>query len=186
MKAMASQHTGSSGEPLQKPSKMNQTPMQRQTPASSLGGIWELFPLKWILQQMLETTDKFMHDPCYCNGITFLDLQSKETVDCCRSKQRWKIEEDDGGLHRLTFEMLGVTKEDVKVWVEARILYVEAKKKAEEKEDRRHTERQHDAKFTLPHDADAEKIKAEMKEGVLHVIIPKVSPSSKVLNIDVQ
>ncbi|CAL9764540.1 unnamed protein product, partial [Musa acuminata subsp. burmannicoides] len=59
MKAMASQRTGSSGEPLQKPSKMNQTMMQRQTPASSLGGIWELFPLKWILQQMLETTDKF-------------------------------------------------------------------------------------------------------------------------------
>ncbi|RWW07971.1 hypothetical protein BHE74_00044398 [Ensete ventricosum] len=136
--------------------------------------------------EMLETTDKFMHDPCFCNGITILDLQSKDTVDCCPSKQRWKIEEDDGGLLRLRFETLDVTKEDVKVWVEARILYVEAKKKAQEKEDRRHTESRYDAKFTLPHDANAEKIKAEMKEGVLHVTIPKVSPSSKVLNIDVQ
>ncbi|XXG72793.1 hypothetical protein AAC387_Pa07g1808 [Persea americana] len=42
------------------------------------------------------------------------------------------------------------------------------------------------SRIALPENIETEKIKAEVKDGVLYITIPKAKTSSKVLDIDVQ
>ncbi|MBK9276155.1 MAG: Hsp20/alpha crystallin family protein [Flavobacteriales bacterium] len=74
----------------------------------------------------------------------------------------------------------GYKKEDLKVNVEDNVLTVSAEKKNEEQKDGdRFTRREfHFSSFTrsfrLPESADADRIKAEYTDGILHLSIPKV------------
>lgn len=88
------------------------------------------------------------------------------------------IFEDKEGFH-VKAELPGVKPEEVHVNVENNMLTLRGERKLE-KEDKREgyhrIERAYGSfqrSFVLPNSADAEKVHAEMKDGVLAVLIPK-------------
>jgi HSP20 family protein len=78
-------------------------------------------------------------------------------------------------------ELPGVKREDVRVSVEGGVLVIEGERKEEKEEKGEKTHRverfygSFRRTFGLPEDADAEHIRAESKEGVLKVLVPKLT-----------
>ena len=95
---------------------------------------------------------------------------------------RWapacEVGENDGA-YVVTVELPGAKREDVQLEIHDDVLSIRGEKKSEreEKNEKRHyVERSYGSftrSFTLPANADADRIKASFKEGVLTVEIPK-------------
>lgn len=88
----------------------------------------------------------------------------------------------DDTAYRITMELPGVSEEDIELNIEGGVATVRGEKKTE-REDSGDTwffsERRYGAfsrSFRLPDDADADAVKAEMKDGVLTVTLPRKSP----------
>ncbi len=98
---------------------------------------------------------------------------------------------EDDKQYSITLELPSVAKEDVKVTLENGILSIHGERKFEKeiKEKKYHRiERSYGSfhrSFTLPDDADAKKIDAQVKDGVLTVVIPK-SEEAKPKSIEVK
>lgn len=88
------------------------------------------------------------------------------------------IFENDGEIE-LRAELPGVKSEDVHLDVTDNVLTVSGERKLEHEEERegyRRIERSYGKftrSFTLPRNVDQENIRAEMREGILHVTLPK-------------
>lgn len=86
--------------------------------------------------------------------------------------------ETDGAIE-LRAEMPGLRPEDVKIDVTDNVLTLSGERRLENEEKRegyRRIERSYGSftrSFTLPRHVDAENIQAELKDGVLHVCLPK-------------
>ena len=84
--------------------------------------------------------------------------------------------------YTLTVEIPGVQKGDVQVELQDDMLVIHGEKKSEreEKKDRgRYLERSYGSftrSFTLPSDADAERLEASFKDGVLSIRMPRREP----------
>ena len=84
-----------------------------------------------------------------------------------------------------------IKKDEVKVTVENGVLSISGERKSEKEEKNKtyhRIERSYgsfERTFTLPEDADAPKMRAEFKEGVLRVHMPK-SPTAQPKKIDVK
>ena len=100
------------------------------------------------------------------------------------------ITEDKENL-RVVVELPGVSPKDVKISLENNVLSIRGEKKQESEQN---TERMHRYEraygtfvrsFTLPDDANAGQVKAEFKEGVLTVHVPK-SEHAKPKHIEVK
>jgi len=94
-------------------------------------------------------------------------------------KMKIDVKEDDKSF-TVKADIPGVKKEDIKVDVDGDLVTVsaEAKKEKEEKKDEKviYSERSYGAvsrSFTLPVDVDAKGAKAEYKDGVLNLVLPK-------------
>jgi HSP20 family protein len=100
------------------------------------------------------------------------------------------ISEDDGN-YVVTAELPGTKREDVTVELEEDVLTIRGEKRnerEEKKEKRRLVERSYGTfsrSFTLPANADAEKISASFKDGVLTVTIGK-RPETKPRVVDIK
>ena len=100
------------------------------------------------------------------------------------------ITEDESGYH-IEAEVPGVEKDDLKVTVENGILSIRGERKfeREEKSDKVHrVERSYGSflrTFRVPEDADGEAVKADFKNGVLTVALPK-SEQAKPRQIEVE
>ena len=84
--------------------------------------------------------------------------------------------------YSLRFEVPGIVKEDVRIWIEKDMLMVSGEKKLDlNKDEIRHLGERRFGKFErsfwLPEDADREKIKAEFENGLLTVTVPKAAES---------
>ncbi len=99
------------------------------------------------------------------------------------------IEDDKGYL--IKAELPEMRKDDVKVTVENGVLTISGERKLEKEEKGRRYHRVERAygsfarSFTLPDDADAEKVGAEFRDGVLKVHVAK-SESAKPKQIEVK
>lgn len=88
------------------------------------------------------------------------------------------ISEDDKE-YLIKAELPEVLKDDVKVTVESGTLTISGERKAEKEEKGRHFHRverhygRFERSFAVPDNADAENVKAEFKDGVLRVHLPK-------------
>ncbi|MFZ5710694.1 MAG: Hsp20/alpha crystallin family protein [Pseudomonadota bacterium] len=99
---------------------------------------------------------------------------------------------DDGG-YRIALEIPGVAEGDIDVTVNEGIVTVKGEKKSEreEKGDTWYfSERQFGSfsrSFRLPADADAGQLKASLRDGVLTLTAPKVTPeaSGKVRKVEI-
>jgi HSP20 family protein len=86
---------------------------------------------------------------------------------------------DDDAQYTITVELPGSRREDVHVELQEGILTIRGEKKSEreeKKEKRRYVERSYGSfsrAFRLPPDADADRLDASFKDGVLTITLPK-------------
>jgi len=87
---------------------------------------------------------------------------------------------EENGFYQLTAELPGMKPEDVEITIEDNVLTLKGKKEEEKEEKDRHyhiSERRYgefQRSFLLPRSIATDEIRAEMKDGVLTVILPKV------------
>src|SRR5437764_4787286 len=90
---------------------------------------------------------------------------------------------EDEKEYLIKAELPELKREDVKVTVENGVLTISGERKFEKEEKKRkfhRVERGYGTfvrSFTLPDDADANKVKAEFKSGLLTVHLPKIEPA---------
>ncbi|XWS63784.1 hypothetical protein CRYUN_Cryun06bG0131400 [Craigia yunnanensis] len=125
-------------------------------------GLWDKFPKARTVQQMMEKMERMMEDPFAYSGTWPSPLLN-----------------------------------DVKVWVEEKMLVVKAekvpKKKINGQESGKEEEEwsaksygRYSSRIAMPENVLFEKIRAEVKDGVLYITIPKASSNSRILDIHVQ
>ncbi|KAF5729855.1 small heat shock protein chloroplastic-like [Tripterygium wilfordii] len=93
------------------------------------------------------------------------------------SMRGWDVKEDENALH-IRIDMPGLSKEDVKVAVEQNTLIIkgEGGREAEDEE----SGRRYSSRLDLPLNVyKTDEIKAEMKNGVLKVVVPKVKEAAR-------
>ncbi|XP_009763042.1 small heat shock protein, chloroplastic-like [Nicotiana sylvestris] len=93
------------------------------------------------------------------------------------SRRGWDVREDDDALH-IKMDMPGLDKENVKVSVEQNTLIIkgEGEKESEDEEYRR----RYSTRLEIPQNLyKLDEIKAEMKNGVLKVAVPKVKEDER-------
>lgn len=95
-----------------------------------------------------------------------------------------EVSENDGAYH-VKAQIPGVKKEDIKVYVEGNVVSIsaEAKQEKEEKKGEKvvYSERAYgmaSRSFTLPAPVDAQAARAEYKDGVLTLTLPKKAGAS--------
>ncbi|XVE74871.1 hypothetical protein DITRI_Ditri12bG0053300 [Diplodiscus trichospermus] len=162
-------------------------------------GLWDRFPTARTVQQMMETMERMVEDPFACSGTWPSPLPS-ENGGYSRGRTPWEIKEREGE-YKMRLDMPGMTKDDVKVWVEETMLVVKAEKvpkkkingedqsgegAEEEEEWPAKSHGRYSRRIALPENVVFEQIKAEVKDGVLFITIPKASSSGRILDIHVQ
>ncbi|GFP80797.1 heat shock 22 kDa protein mitochondrial [Phtheirospermum japonicum] len=127
---------------------------------SPFAGVLGPFPTSSSLSQILNMMDQLMESPAASN-----------------IRRNWDAKETSDGLH-LRMDMPGLGKEDVKVSVEQNTLVIKGEGNKEFEDDeggRRYTSR-----IDLPERLyKPNEIKAEMKNGVLKVFVPKIKEEER-------
>lgn len=155
-----------------------------------VAGIWDRFPTARTVQQMLETMERIVDEP-----FAYPSLTEEAGSTYRRGRTPWEIKEGENE-YKMRFDMPGMTKKDVKVSVEEKMLVVRAEKlpkssegdQAEEEEEEEWSAEsygRYSSRIALPENIEVEQIKAEVKDGVLYITTPKAKKASKVLDISV-
>ncbi|GMY26421.1 Small heat shock protein, chloroplastic [Fagus crenata] len=177
---------------VSKPQQPN--PKKRVAPVAPLG-LWDRFPTARTVQQMMETMERIMEDPFAYSGTGgWPSSLPSEGGGYSRGRTPWEIKEGESE-YKMRFDMPGMTKEDVKVWVEEKMLVLKAEKKVNKKKEGQDNEEKEEwstksygrysCRIALPDYIQFENIKAEVKDGVLYITIPKASSAQKILDINV-
>jgi len=137
-------------------------------------------------------TDFFSHELSSIFSNPSFDLDKFWDTNVHRWNPSVDIVEDKEEI-RLKLEMPGLTAEDVHIDVEKNVLTLKGEKKKEEKTDGENyycLERSYGCfsrSFELPDYAKQDKIKAEFKNGVLNIRIPKaVEAKPKKIEVAIQ
>ncbi|CAK8567221.1 unnamed protein product [Lathyrus sativus] len=186
--------TGDAREKLDHTSRSNHQPQPKKRLVPSIP-IWDnRFPTARTVQEMMQTMERMMEDPFAMSTIEWPSSPlPSEGVGGYRRRGRapWEIKEGEGE-YKLRFDMPGMNNGDVKVWVEEKMLVVKAEKASKKKseEDEEWSSKnygRYSSRIALPENVKFENIKAEVKNGVLYITIPKVIISySKVMDITLQ
>lgn len=139
------------------------------------------------MRQMLDTMDRMFED-----AMTFPGSTRNGTGEI---RAPWDIIEDEKEI-KMRFDMPGMSKEEVKVSVEDDMLVIKGEHKAEEGEGegeegkdswwRGKSESNYDMRMVLPDNCEKDKVKAELKNGVLLVSVPKTKVDRKVTDVEIQ
>lgn len=164
-------------------------------------GLWDRFPTARTVQQMMDTMDRLMEDPFAFNNGAWASSSPmpSENGGYSRGRTPWEIKEGEGE-YKMRFDMPGMTREDVKVWVEEKMLVIKAEKAPNKKKTAENGEEEeeddgewsaksygrYNSRIALPENIEYQKIRAEVKDGVLYITIPKASVSGKVFGINVE
>ncbi|BCD62957.1 HSP20 family protein [Nitratiruptor sp. YY08-26] len=101
-------------------------------------------------------------------------------------------EKEDEKAYYVEVDLPGVKKEDINLEVKDNVLTISGERKFKKEEEDKGYKRvesffgKFERSFTLPADADAEKIEAKAEDGVLHITIPKVEQKENVKKIEVK
>jgi len=150
------------------------------------------FPVARTVQQMMDTMERMGEDLLVYGRTSPVIVAGDDEYS--KGKIPWAIKEGQKD-YKMRFNMPGMNKNDVKVWVEENMLVVKAEKALEENHEGRangnedwpaNSYGRYNHRIALPENIEFDKIKAQVKDGILYVTIPKASTSSKVIGIDVQ
>ncbi|XP_065857892.1 heat shock 22 kDa protein, mitochondrial-like [Euphorbia lathyris] len=120
----------------------------------------DLFSPPRSLSQMFNMMDQMMDFPTRGGG-----------VGLGGGRRGWDVKEDEKAVY-IKMDMPGVSKEDVKVSVEKNTLIIKGEEAIENEEGE--SGRRFSSRLELPSDFyKIDEIKAEMKNGVLKVVVPK-------------
>ncbi|OAY74809.1 Heat shock 22 kDa protein, mitochondrial [Ananas comosus] len=94
-------------------------------------------------------------------------------------RRGWDAKEDEEALY-LRVDMPGLGKEHVKVWAEQNTLVIRGEGEKESEDDGEGGARRFSSRIDLPADCfKMDQIKAEMKNGVLRVVVPKAKEEDR-------
>ncbi|XP_050265847.1 small heat shock protein, chloroplastic-like [Quercus robur] len=131
--------------------------------------VFDPFSTTRSLSQVLNLMDQFIEDPF---------LAASRGVGAGSKRGSWDVKEDNDALY-IRLDMPGLGKEDVTVSVEESTLIIkgEGEKLSEEDEE---SKRKYTSRLDLPPKLyKLDSIKAEMKNGVLKVLVPKIKEEEK-------
>ncbi|GAB4826117.1 Small heat shock protein, chloroplastic [Ancistrocladus abbreviatus] len=140
-------------------------------------GLLDSFSPVRTMRQMLDAMDRLFEDAMtYPGGVEV--------------RAPWDIVEDEREI-KMRFDMPGLSKEDVKVSIEDGMLVVQGEHKKDEGGDdswARRSYSSYDTRLQLPDNCECEvgKIKAELKNGVLFITIPKKEVERKVIDVEIK
>lgn len=194
LKAMAG------GEPSMQRTKQQQLQQKMKVPQSSPKVLLlDQFPVPRTMQQMMDTMERIVEDPLVYGNTSPYIVAGDDGYS--KGKIPWAIKEGKKD-YKLRFNMPGLSKNDVKVWIEEKMLVVKAEKAiTEHHEGQENGNGELDAKnedwpassygrynyrISLPENIEYDKIQAHVKDGVLYVTIPKSNSSAKIIDINVQ
>jgi HSP20 family protein len=141
-------------------------------------------PFKELDEMQRRLTTMFGRAPLRKNG------EKKEAMTVAEWAPLVDISEDEKE-YLIKAELPEVKKEDVKVSVQEGVLTISGERKSEKEEKSKKFHRvewaygSFERSFTLPEDADADKVAGDFKDGVLKVHVPK-SEKAKPKKIDVK
>ncbi|XP_017409353.1 small heat shock protein, chloroplastic [Vigna angularis] len=178
--------------------KHQQQPMMR-VPQTSPKVLLNQFPVARTVQQMMDTMERMVENPLVYDSTSPWIVAGDDEYS--KGKIPWAIKEGQTD-YRMRFNMPGMNKDDVKVWVEENMLVVKAEKTLKEHHEGQANSNEeintkyeedwpansygrYNHRIALPENIEFDKIKAQVKDGILHVTIPKANTSAKVINIDV-
>ncbi|KAK9122309.1 hypothetical protein Syun_019926 [Stephania yunnanensis] len=134
------------------------------------------------MRQTLDTMDRLSED-----GLWYLGRTGAAEV-----REPWDIRDEENEV-KMKFDMPGLSKEDVKVSIEDDVLVIKGDKKISESGGNEGTDgwssqsfSSYDTRRRLPDNIMKDKIKAELKNGVLFISVPKVKVEPKVIDVNVQ
>ncbi|CAK7324974.1 unnamed protein product [Dovyalis caffra] len=139
-----------------------------------LSDVFDPFLPTRSLSQILNATDMLLQNPL---------LSASRAAGLHRG---WDARETDEALN-LRIDMPGLAKEDVKVSVEQNTLIIKGEGAEESKDEE--SGRRYSSRIELPEKMyKTDEIKAEMKNGVLKVVVPKVKEDERadVFNVKVE
>ncbi|PKU83149.1 Small heat shock protein, chloroplastic [Dendrobium catenatum] len=136
------------------------TPRPSAIKISPFGFVGSLSPMR-TMRQMVDAMDRVFEDTFAFPGTSTGDIRTP-----------WDVKEDEAGL-KMRFDMPGLSKEEVK-----------SKEGGEGW--RRSGSRVYEMRVALPEECVKEKVKAEFKNGVLIVDVPKINVERKVTEVEVQ
>uniref|UniRef100_A0A7N0TZV3 SHSP domain-containing protein n=1 Tax=Kalanchoe fedtschenkoi TaxID=63787 RepID=A0A7N0TZV3_KALFE len=120
------------------------------------------------LSQVLNMMDQFMDNPF---------LAASRGMGTGAARRGWDVKEDNNGLY-LRMDMPGLDRQNVKVSVEQNTLVI--KGEGEQEGEDEESKRRYSSRIELPPNLyKLDGIKAEMKNGVLKVVVPKVKEEER-------
>jgi HSP20 family protein len=145
------------------------------------------------MRQMLDTMDRLFDD-----ALGFPMATRRSPAATGEVRLPWDIVEDDKEV-KMRFDMPGLARDEVKVMVEDDTLVIRGEHKKEEGADeaaeggsggdgwwKQRSVSSYDMRLALPDECDKSKVRAELKNGVLLVTVPKTEVERKVIDVQVQ